>query len=391
MRATRFILTSASLGLLTAACATPGMAPLTARSFASDSGAYIITLGVDTIAVEKFFIRGNTLEAEATGRTPRTYLQRMQLSWDDAGRVTSYEVRVRAPGWPRDSVRTMVSYAFAADSITVTRRTGAQAPTTSKLPNPGVIGVFGLPAYSPTGVFARTAIRRGDTIAVALFGGSGLPMAVSTVAPGSYSFKDNGLGTIVVNMDSRGRVQSFDSRRSTLGNQVTRVSDIDVEGWARTFAARDAAGQGLGILSPPDTVRADVNGANVSITYQRPSKRGRTIFGGVVPWDAVWRTGANTATVFTTDRNLTIGGVAVPTGSYTLWSIPSRSGWQLVINKQTGQWGTVYNQDRDLARIPMTVERVATPVEQFTLAIAGGRLSLAWDDTRAWVPITIAP
>ena len=83
--------------------------------------------------------------------------------------------------------------------------------------------------------------------------------------------------------------------------------------------------------------------------------------------------------------------MSVPAGSYTLWSLPSRTGWQLVINKQTGQWGTVYNQDQDLARIPMTVERLTSPVEQFTIDVANGSLSLAWDDTRASVPITIAP
>ncbi|MDQ3082566.1 MAG: DUF2911 domain-containing protein, partial [Gemmatimonadota bacterium] len=90
-------------------------------------------------------------------------------------------------------------------------------------------------------------------------------------------------------------------------------------------------------------------------------------------------------------RDLMVNGVRVPAGSYTLWTIPDRNSWQLIINKQTGQWGTVYNQVQDLARIPMNVERLTTPVEQFTMAIEAGRLSLSWENTRAWVPIMIAP
>jgi hypothetical protein len=82
----------------------------------------------------------------------------------------------------------------------------------------------------------------------------------------------------------------------------------------------------------------------------------------------------------------------VPTGSYTLYSIPSPTQWQLIINRQTGQFGTEYHPEQDLARIPMTREKLERPVEQFTISLepdgAGGRLALTWDDTRVWVPVT---
>jgi hypothetical protein len=211
-------------------------------------------------------------------------------------------------------------------------------------------------------------------------------------SPAMYSMTAPQLGKVIVQLDAVGRVHMIDARPSTLGAVVRRVSTVNLPAWISDYAARDAAGRGLGPLSPPDSVRATVGGANIAINYQRPSKRGRQIFGGaVVPWGTVWRTGANSATSFTTTRDLMVGGVRVPAGSYTLWSIPNRDSWQLVINKQTGQWGTVYNQDQDLARIPMTVERLTSPVEQFTIAVDNGRLSLAWDDTRASVPIAIAP
>ena len=145
--------------------------------------------------------------------------------------------------------------------------------------------------------------------------------------------------------------------------------------------------------SPRDSAVASFGAARLSVDYGRPYKRGREIFGGLVPWNRVWRTGANAATTFVTSRDLEIGGRAVPAGTYTLYTLPSPTGWQLIINKQTGQWGTEYNQSEDLARVDMKVEKVAAPVEQFTIELAskgsGGAMHLLWDTTRASVPITV--
>jgi hypothetical protein len=157
------------------------------------------------------------------------------------------------------------------------------------------------------------------------------------------------------------------------------------------FAARELAGAGLGALSPRDTLRATVGGAHVLVDFGRPMRRGRTIFGNVVPWDTVWRTGANQATQLITDKNLVIGGTPVPAGTYSLFTIPSPKGWQLIINKQHGQWGTDYDSKQDLARVPMTVRTVATPVERLEIAIrnqAGrARLAIGWERTEAVVEV----
>ena len=141
------------------------------------------------------------------------------------------------------------------------------------------------------------------------------------------------------------------------------------------------------ILSPRDTTRATVGSANVLVDYGRPSKRGRVIFGGLVPYDSVWRTGANAATTLVTDKALVIGGVDVPAGTYTIYSIPSTTAPKLIINKQTGQWGTVYKMDMDLARVPMTVATLPASVEKFEIAIKDGKLHLIWDTTDEWVSI----
>ena len=137
------------------------------------------------------------------------------------------------------------------------------------------------------------------------------------------------------------------------------------------------------------------SGARIwSIDYGRPHKRGREIFGGVVPWDQVWRTGANAATGFTTDADLKVGGTTIPKGSYTLWSVPSKSGAKLIINSQTGQWGTDYDASKDFARVDLATQSLPQPVETFTIAIdpkgsGGGVLKLEWDRTQYTLPFTV--
>ncbi|MBW3572787.1 MAG: DUF2911 domain-containing protein [Gemmatimonadetes bacterium] len=142
--------------------------------------------------------------------------------------------------------------------------------------------------------------------------------------------------------------------------------------------------------SPRDTAEMRFANDRIYVDYGRPYMRGRTIMGGLVPYGRVWRTGANAATTLVTTRDLRIGGTPVPAGTYTLYTVPGENEWQLIINRQTGQWGTEYDPAQDLARIPMRVERTPQPVEQFTIDLEPGsgnafNLNLRWENTRAWV------
>lgn len=144
--------------------------------------------------------------------------------------------------------------------------------------------------------------------------------------------------------------------------------------------------------SPRDTAEMTFAGERIYVDYGRPYMRGRPIMGALVPYGQVWRTGANAATTLVTPRDLRIGDTPVPAGTYTLYTLPAESGWQLIVNKQTGQWGTQYDPAQDLARIPMRVERTAAPVEQFTIGLVAGSpgsLVMEWENTRASVPVTV--
>jgi hypothetical protein len=146
-------------------------------------------------------------------------------------------------------------------------------------------------------------------------------------------------------------------------------------------------------LSPPgEATLTFADGKTVAIQYSRPSMRGRKIFGGLVPYDEVWRTGANSATSLKTDVALNIGGANVPAGSYTLYTLPGMNTWKLIINKQTRQWGTEYDQGQDLARVNMKVTQRPSGLELFTISFdkTGGDsavLKLEWENTIASVDL----
>jgi hypothetical protein len=162
------------------------------------------------------------------------------------------------------------------------------------------------------------------------------------------------------------------------------------------LAATGVRAQQRPVLSPRDTVSLELGtGRRIYIDYGRPSMRGRRIMGGLVPYGRVWRTGANAATTLVTDVDLELGGTSVPRGTYTLYTIPTAGGWTLIVNRQTGQWGTQYEPARDLARIPMQVSPLRAPVEQFTINLersraGAGTLALEWETTRAVVPFRVA-
>jgi len=146
--------------------------------------------------------------------------------------------------------------------------------------------------------------------------------------------------------------------------------------------------------SPHETTKATIEGATITVEYGRPSVRGRKIMGELVPYGKVWRTGADEATTLTTDKDLQIGGTSVPAGKYTVYTLPGQNDWQLIVNKQTGQWGTEYDQKQDLGSIPLKKAATAGPVEQLTISIdknpaGGGVLKIAWENTELTAPLTV--
>ena len=145
--------------------------------------------------------------------------------------------------------------------------------------------------------------------------------------------------------------------------------------------------------SPPATAQCEVGGGKtVTIDYSSPRKKGRNVFPDVVPYGKVWRTGANEATTLITTGDVMVGTTRVPAGNYTLFTLPGKDKWTLIISKKTGEWGTDYpGEKEDLARVEMKAGTASAPVENFTISFEkagnGCNLKLAWDTTTASVSV----
>jgi hypothetical protein len=145
--------------------------------------------------------------------------------------------------------------------------------------------------------------------------------------------------------------------------------------------------------SPPATATVDLGGgAKITVDYSSPRVKGRKIYGELVPYGKIWRTGANEATTFVTTSDITVGGKTVPAGSYTIFTIPNPDKWTLVISKKTGESGLAYaGEDQDLARIEMKVSKLPGLQEDFKISSdktgAGATMNIDWENTRASVDI----
>ena len=391
-----------------AACATSrvgeGGAPGTpAASRAADGGAFVVRMGVDTIAVERFERAGDVYLGEYALRSPTARLFRTRIELTPAGdvlRATRAEHRVGAPADapPLSRVETTVR----GDSATLVETRGDSVVSTRRAPAaPGALPGMPESNLSFELVATRAAAAGRDTLQVPLLLPAGPRIRAARIGPDSMTFTIGLNTTFRARIDPAGHILGLHGTGSTIQVRLTREAATAVD--VPAIAARWARAQPMGVLSPADSVKATVDGAAVAIHYGRPSKRGRVVFGdsGVAmePWGKVWRTGANEATRLTTDRDLVIGDAVVPAGTYTLWTLLDRAGWRLIVNRQTLRadgsgrplWGTGYDPRHDLARTAMTMTRLTEPVEQLSIALEPqGRaavLRVRWDTTEATVPV----
>lgn len=138
--------------------------------------------------------------------------------------------------------------------------------------------------------------------------------------------------------------------------------------------------QGKQPLSPPLTVKNQIGETNIEIKYNAPSKRGRQIWGDLVPYGQVWRTGANSATKITIDKDLKFNNELLSAGTYSVFSIPDERVWTIIFNKVAEQWGHFkYDESEDALRVEVVPEFTDEPIEQMAISLDKEALSLAWD------------
>ena len=378
---------------------------LAATGAIDEKSSYITTLGRDTVAVESVARLANHLLGDIVVRVPNTVRLHYDVEVRPDGSVLRSTLDTDPMGAKNMTARRMV-LDFDADSVHVSIDSAGQKRKVTRALLRGTVPMFmtGFGAsyglYSSMGLYEllleRSRPATNDTLTV-----PGIDIASGAVAKRKFLARSAtqvdvdyfGILWTHLTVDATGHISAADARATTEQTETHRTDFVNVAAMAKGFASADHAGKGLGAASPNQVEKGSIGGQTIVAAYGSPRRRGREILGAVVPYDRVWRTGANEATTIIFDKDLTIAGAPVPAGAYSLWTIPKADGTvQLVVNKQHGQWGTDYDSAQDLVRVPMQSSTAPAPQENFAINITGagntGALRISWDAFVWSVPIT---
>lgn len=390
---------TAGLCVVAAGCGSrpePASRPL--PSVAPDSASFVTRLGADTLVVERFVQTDDRVVADVLMRVPSTTRTRWVLEVSPTGIMERLSTIPLDPvtgaalenGTGRTVLRRGDSLVVESAGPRGTRATTVAAP-------PATLPFIDMVHWPFELVLRRARAASVTTVQQPLLTGSRTsPFAIGRVGGDSMTITHPSRGTMRVRVDEVGRLLGLDAGATTRALVVDRRPWVALgpiaEGWVRA----DAAGQSAGALSGRDTARAIVAGADLLVDYGTPLRRGREIWGKLVRFGQVWRTGANMATHFTTSRELLLGGGAdtlrLPAGTYTLFSIPAADGGMLIVSSQTGQNGNAYDPARDFGRVRMQARALGSPVERFTISLEDdgeGAIRLQWADEERVVPFAV--
>jgi hypothetical protein len=356
----------------------------------------LVRLGEDTLGFEQYTRSATRMQGVLVQRVPFTTVANYDLQLG-AGEVpvhADYTLR-RGDGTPIRGSTQSLSVTFGMDSVTFrAHRANGDTVRTAAMRGaflPYLNGSYGLFELA----LARLRASGRDSMEFAIVplnfnvqGTTPLPVTITS----SDAARINWFGDpLFARFDGRGHIIGMDGSQTTDKVRVDRVSAVNMDSVGHAWAVRDSIAGPVGQVSTRDTARATIGNAHVWVDYGRPALRGRNVWVNGVLGDTLWRTGANAATQLGTDADVVIGGATIPAGTYSLWTATT-GGYQLVVNRQHGQWGTDHDAKQDLVRIPLREASLPSPVERFTIGFTpeGGSalLTLSWGTKRLSVPIT---
>ncbi len=377
----------------------------------SENYGFVTTLGHDTISVEAVTRQGNTETIDAVDRFPRVRVRHTVVELEDNGSIKHLEMDIHTPSEPAGQ-RDRKVVADVSNNTVHLSKTDNTGTVKRDFATGGSIVVAHVPQmYSLYELYFAAALKQAAASKTAAV--STVPMrqfyidrefdnfplgraSVQLVGNGKADVTHDWLsGTGEASMDSNYHMLYYSGARTTYKVEVIRLSSPPaVKSVGKEFEALESKTGAVKELSVRDTVRAAIGNAQFTVDYGRPLMRGRTLLGDVIPYDRVWRTGANAATQFTTSAPIKLAGMQVPAGAYTLWTIPHAAGADLVVNKQTGQWGTEYKGSFNLGTVKFATQEATTPVEAFTISIVPGdakhgTLVMEWGQFKWTAPIEV--
>jgi Protein of unknown function (DUF2911) len=372
---------------------------------------FLARLGRDTISVESISRSGNKVVIDGVDRFPRVRRRHTEIELGPGSTIRHLVMDIHTPSEPENQRERHVTADVTADSVHILQTDDA-GKLRHEFATNGAVAMAHVPQmyslyelYFDAALARAAALKRGvgDTIQLRQFyidrEFDRFPLhhgVVRLVSGNRAEIQHDWLsGTGEASFDSAGNMLSYSGARTTYLVDVARLDSVpDIKALADRFEEEEKAKGGVKQLSPRDTVRSTIGNASFTVDYSRPLARGRVLVGNVIPYDRVWRTGANAATQFMTSAPITLAGIKLAPGTYTLWTVPHQNGVDLIVNGQSGQWGTQYDRSRDVGTGRMQATPVATPVDQFTISISGsdarrGMLVMEWGAFRWRAPIEV--
>lgn len=366
---------------------------LAASPVAAQQTTFVYRLGKDTAAIEQYTHQNGRISGTMVQRAgPGVSVVRYEMTYGADGRPMSAKVaRSQPDGSPMPNQPNEVRFRAFPDSI-VRETVRGDSVARQSFAVRGATIAFPIYVYGPTEVLS--AIRkRGSADSIPALGLAGNPGYVGLEVAGGDTLRMRGAPyPMRLMFDNSNRLMLMDGGMTT--NKVVAKPEAqqasDIAAMARTMTP-------TGMLSAREVARGAFGaGGIVLVDYGRPMVRERTVWGGaLVPFDTVWRAGANDATHLFTTRVLTFGQVVVQPGSYTLWIQHTRNGTFLIVNRQTGQWGTIYDPAQDVGRIPMQMAATPNHMEEMTVTVRNlgmnrGAIDFAWGPSVATAMFTAA-
>lgn len=365
---------------------------LAAAPFAAHAqdGTIVYRLGRDTVAVEQFSRTATRMTGEMVTRSGAAVTRTQYELTLAGGRPMAAVVRrTQADGKPLANSPTEFRFTFRADSA-VRQIVWPDSTQTRSFSAPNAYPALPVFVYAPFEIL-RLASKR-DSVPTVGIAGNAVGYIGMEAMPGGTQLRLRGAPyAMLLSFDQSGRLQTTDGSFTTnkfVGTRTNGRADI---------AAITATMKPTGVLSPRMTAYAQFSQGPIFINYGSPAVRGRTVWGGtLVPFDTIWRTGANEAAHLATSKAIQLGDVALAPGLYTLWTQHTRAATWLIVNKQVGQWGTAYNAANDVGRVQLQLAAAPDHVEDFTITVRSlgqnrGTIDLAWGDKVATAGFSVRP
>lgn len=361
---------------------------------------FITQLGKDTLSIEALGMKENSLESLIAMRTPKPIYTSYRFDFDEQFLMDSLVVKryLLDENGPTNEVLLTQSIFFKADSLIIYTDTGRRHNRAALRADKTVIPYFEMVHWPIVIAERRMRQMKVDQLQIGMLDGNRvLTFDFERTAEGRLKISHPHRGYMLATFNASGHLKSIDASHTTRKLRVSQEANLSPGDFiVHTIHHQDEIDQ-VGPLSGRGTVSEMIHGVQIDIDYGRPSRRGRTIFGEVVPWGKVWRTGANMATHFSTNAPVVFSDqLELEPGSYTIFTIPEENGGQFILNAQTGINGIAYDANHDLGRVPMEQEILPNQVELLTVTLTekpqnSGEVIIAWGKRRFKVPFKVLP